>query len=280
MTYAANFLGSDILIDNGSPEQKARFLPDIACGKSLCAFAITEETAGSDAGAVKTTATKTAEGYVLNGSKRFITNGGDASIYTIIARTEPGKSARGLSAFIVEADNPGLAVSERIAVSAPHPLGTLAFTDCKVPASAMLANPGESSVYYEVTIAGQDPGSGSKGTIDPGKNATLAFPGQMGGPLEVRSWTDSGKNSPANVAASQRVLSNYGTAFNEVPGIPEAELSNDYLWTWYDMKSPGYSDWVMLANPSDAEITYEIKIAGITQPLSPQNPESSWLTTK
>ena len=164
VTYAANFLGSDILIDNGSPEQKARFLPDIACGKSLCAFAITEETAGSDAGAVKTTATKTAEGYVLNGSKRFITNGGDASIYTIIARTEPGKSARGLSAFIVEKGTPGFSFGRKEKKMGIRTSSTreLLFDDCLIPRENLIGKEGMGFFYAMKLFEKSRPGIGAQ----------------------------------------------------------------------------------------------------------------------
>ncbi len=144
VTFAANFLGSDILIDNGSPEQKARFLPDIASGKKLCAFAITEETAGSDAASLKTTATRAAGGYLLNGSKRFITNGGDADIYTIIARTEPGKGARGLSAIIVEKGTPGFTFGRKEKKMGIRTSSTreLLFDDCLVPRENIIGKEG------------------------------------------------------------------------------------------------------------------------------------------
>jgi len=164
VTYAANFLGSDILIDNGSPEQKARFLPDIACGKKLCAFAITEETAGSDAGAVKTTATKTADGYVLNGSKRFITNGGDASIYTVIARTEPGKSARGLSAFIVEKGTPGFSFGRKEKKMGIRTSSTreLLFDDCLIPRDNLIGREGMGFFYAMKLFEKSRPGIGAQ----------------------------------------------------------------------------------------------------------------------
>ncbi len=94
-------------------------------------------------------------------------------------------------------------------------------------------------------------------TIAPGQSIVPAFPGQIGGPLEVSS-------TGGDVMTSQRVLSNYGAAFNEVPGIPATELSSSYLWTWYDEKSPGASDWVMVANPADATapIYYNVFIGG------------------
>ncbi|UCE97227.1 MAG: acyl-CoA dehydrogenase family protein [Dehalococcoidia bacterium] len=107
VSYAVNALGSMILLEYGSEEQKQRYLPDIARGKKLAAFALTEESAGSDAGAIKTTATRMDNGYILNGTKQFITNGGEADIYTIIALTDKERGIRGASALLVDKETPG-----------------------------------------------------------------------------------------------------------------------------------------------------------------------------
>jgi len=107
VSYAVNALGSLTLLEYGSEEQKKKYLPDIACGKKLTAFALTEETAGSDASAIKTTATRVDNGYIINGTKQFITNGGEADIYTIIAVTDKERGIRGASALLVEKDTPG-----------------------------------------------------------------------------------------------------------------------------------------------------------------------------
>ena len=95
VSYAASTLGSLTLLEYGTEEQKRKYLPDIASGKKLAAFALTEATAGSDASAIKTTATRTSGGYILNGTKQFITNGGEAELYTIIALTAKERGARG-----------------------------------------------------------------------------------------------------------------------------------------------------------------------------------------
>jgi len=113
ITYAASALGALSILEYGTEEQKRRRLPDIASGKRLAAFALTEATAGSDAGAIKTTATKKEGGYVLNGTKQFITNGGEAEIYTVIALTDKERGARGASAFLVEKDTPGFFFGEK-----------------------------------------------------------------------------------------------------------------------------------------------------------------------
>ncbi|MBI5869512.1 MAG: hypothetical protein HZB44_00935 [Actinobacteria bacterium] len=126
----------------------------------------------------------------------------------------------------------------------------------------LVANPGDADVYYEITIDGDDPGAGSKGIINPGKNVTPTFPDKRGGAVEVRAWTDDTKITPAKIIASQRVLSDYGKAFNEVPGIPAEELSDDYLWTWYDNVGSSGKDWVLIANPNDTQIYFEITVAG------------------
>ncbi|MCL5883498.1 MAG: N-acetylmuramoyl-L-alanine amidase [Actinobacteria bacterium] len=124
----------------------------------------------------------------------------------------------------------------------------------------LVANPNASTVFYKIRIAGNEY---QRGTINPGSSVTPIFMGIMGGPVEVQAWSDGVDGAvPAKIMASQRVLSNGGSAFNEVPGIPVAELSDRYLWTWYDMQSAGARNWVLVANPNDSEIYYEITVAG------------------
>ncbi|MHB8169450.1 MAG: NosD domain-containing protein [Thermoleophilia bacterium] len=152
----------------------------------------------------------------------------------------------------------------------------------------LVANPPSASgdIYYEVKIGGQVMGQSqaNPGVIAPGKDVTPTFPGIIGGPVEVTSCSSAfdqygacGGSSPG-VLASQRVLSNFGAAFNEVPGVPTGELSSDYLWTWYDQKSPGFADWVMVANPSASDsVYYQIKVGGQVMPgdgpgAKPNNP--------
>ena len=140
--FAMQGLGSGPISLYGSDEQRQRYLPGVAAGKAIAAFAISEPDAGSDVGAMTTAARQDGDEYVIDGLKTWISNAGIADQYTVFARTgEPG--TRGLSAFIVEADTPGLSVSERIAVNAPHPLGTLKFEQCRVPAGQMIGKPGE-----------------------------------------------------------------------------------------------------------------------------------------
>ncbi len=144
VSYAASALGCFTVMDYGTEEQKHRFLPDIASGKRLGAFAITEPTAGSDASNIKTTAEKVEGGYLLNGTKQFITNGGEAEIYTVIALTDKTKGARGASAIIVEKDTPGFTFGKKekkmgIRASATR---ELVFRNCLVPEENLIGRPG------------------------------------------------------------------------------------------------------------------------------------------
>ncbi|MHB8143002.1 MAG: FG-GAP repeat domain-containing protein [Thermoleophilia bacterium] len=135
----------------------------------------------------------------------------------------------------------------------------------------LIANPSDNETIHAV-ITFTNVANGqlvtAENDIIPGKNWTPTFPGKMGGPVEVKAYLTGGSwpTDKRNVIASQRVLSNYGTAFNEVPGIPAGDLASDYLWTWYDMQSAGMTDWVLVANPSDTPVSYQIKIGGVPQP--------------
>jgi len=111
--YAASYLGMFPILINGTEEQKKKYLPDIASGKNLTAFGLTEPEAGSDAAAVKTTAKKDGDYYILNGTKHFITNGGDAQVYTVIAVTNKSRGPRGVSAFILEKGMEGFTLVKR-----------------------------------------------------------------------------------------------------------------------------------------------------------------------
>ena len=127
----------------GSDEQKRAVLPGIAAGTTVGAFALSEPDAGSDVGAITTTATRDGTDWRLDGVKTWISNAGLADCYVVFARSGEAPGSRGLSAFIVDADTPGLDASERIDVIAPHPLGTLRFAGCRVPADRLLGAAGE-----------------------------------------------------------------------------------------------------------------------------------------
>jgi acyl-CoA dehydrogenase len=142
--FAMQGLGTGSITLYGSPELKQRYLPNVGKGKSIAAFAISELEAGSDVAALKMTAEPDGNAHVrLNGNKTWISNGGIADHYVVFARTGEAPGARGLSAFMVDADTPGLSVQERIEVIAPHPLATLRFDNVRVPVSNRLGGPGE-----------------------------------------------------------------------------------------------------------------------------------------
>ena len=121
----------------------AHWLRKVAAGEAIAAFALSEPDAGSDAAAMSTGAVRAGNDWILNGCKTWVSNGGIADFYCVFARTGDEGGARGISAFVVPADAPGLIVAKRIAVIAPHPLATLKFRDCQVRADALLGNPGE-----------------------------------------------------------------------------------------------------------------------------------------
>ena len=131
-------LGSGAITLAGTSAQQAAYLPQVASGTKIAAFALSEADAGSDAGAMTTSATQTTGGWAINGSKTWISNGGIADFYVTFAKTDPGAGTRGITAFIVDADTPGLDSSEHITVMSPHPLATLRFNDCRLGGSAQL----------------------------------------------------------------------------------------------------------------------------------------------
>jgi len=144
LAFAGTGLGTFPILMFGNEEQKKKYLPQIASGKKLAAFALTEPNAGSDAGAIQTTARKEGDYYVLNGTKIFITNGGEADIYTVVALTNPEKGARGASMFIVEKGTPGFEFGKKedkmgIRASATR---ELIFNECKVPKENLLGREG------------------------------------------------------------------------------------------------------------------------------------------
>ena len=141
--FAMQGLGSGAISLQGTPEQRRRYLPRVASGQALAAFALSEPQAGSDVAALACSARSEGDSYVIDGQKTWISNGGIADFYVLFARTGEAPGARGISAFIVDADQPGLHIAERIEVIAPHPLARLEFKGCRIPASARLGAPGE-----------------------------------------------------------------------------------------------------------------------------------------
>ncbi len=142
-SFAMQGLGSGPISLFASPELKNEYLPAVRSGEKIAAFALSETVTGSDVAALSTTAVSTGDHYILNGEKTWISNGGIADFYIVFARTNDAPGAKGLSAFIVDANTKGLAVTERIEVIAPHPLATLKFSDCRVPEEKMLGQSGE-----------------------------------------------------------------------------------------------------------------------------------------
>jgi butyryl-CoA dehydrogenase len=144
ISYAASALGTMSLIEYGTEAQKRKYLPDVAAGKRLAAFALTEPTAGSDVSAIKTTARKENGGYVLNGTKQFITNGGEAELYTVIALTSPERGGRGASAFLVEKGTPGFSFGKKEKKMGLRASATreLIFRNCFIPAENLIGKEG------------------------------------------------------------------------------------------------------------------------------------------
>ena len=164
LCYAATSLGSISLLKYGTEEQKQKYLPDIASGKKLAAFAITEETAGSDASDIRTTAEKVSDGYLINGTKRFVSNGGEAEIYTVIALTDKAKGARGASALVVEKDTPGFSFGRKekkmgIRASATR---ELVFEDCLVPEENLIGKEGMGFIITLKVFDESRPGIGAQ----------------------------------------------------------------------------------------------------------------------
>lgn len=164
LAFAATGLGTFPILLFGNEEQKKKYLPDIAAGKKLAAFALTESEAGSDAGAIRATATKSGDYYLLNGTKQWITNGGEAETYTVIALTDKARGARGATAFIVEKGTPGFSFGKKenkmgIRASATR---ELIFEDCKVHKSQILAREGMGFIVAMKTFDITRPGVASQ----------------------------------------------------------------------------------------------------------------------
>jgi alkylation response protein AidB-like acyl-CoA dehydrogenase len=141
--FAMQGLGSGAISLAGTTEQKSRYLPRVARGEAIAAFALSEPEAGSDVAAMGCAARADGDHYVLDGEKTWISNGGIADVYVVFARTGEAPGSRGISAFIVEAGTPGFDIAERINVMAPHPLARLRFTNCRIPVSQRIGEAGE-----------------------------------------------------------------------------------------------------------------------------------------
>ncbi|KAB2698926.1 acyl-CoA dehydrogenase [Ochrobactrum sp. Kaboul] len=141
--FAMQGLGTGAISLTASDELKQAVLPKVASGEWISAFALSEKLAGSDVAAMSCAARADGDDYVLDGEKTWISNGGIADVYTVFARTGEAPGTRGISAFVVFATDPGFSIAERIDVIAPHPLATIRFDNCRIPASRRLGAPGE-----------------------------------------------------------------------------------------------------------------------------------------
>ena len=165
VSYAGSTLGAYPILVYGNEEQKRKYLPDVASGKKLAAFGLTEANAGSDAAAIQTTAVLDGNEYVINGTKQWITNGGEADTYSIIAMTDRNKGARGASAFIVEKDTPGFSFGKKekklgIRASATR---ELVFQDCRISKDNLISKQGMGFIITMRTFDMTRPGVGAHG---------------------------------------------------------------------------------------------------------------------
>ena len=164
VSYAASLLGAYPILIGGSEEQKKKYLKEIASGKKLAAFALTEANAGSDAQGIRTEAKKVGDEYILNGTKQWITNGGEAEIYTVVAMTDRNKGGRGATAFIVESGTEGFSFGKKekklgIRASATR---ELVFQDCKVPKENVIGREGMGFIFAMRTFDKTRPGIGAQ----------------------------------------------------------------------------------------------------------------------
>jgi len=151
--FALQGLGSGAITLFGNGAQKEKYLPRVSEGKTIAAFAISEMEAGSDVAALQCAATLRDGVYEITGEKTWISNGGIADFYVVFARTGEAAGAKGITAFIVDSETPGLTIAERISVSAPHPLARLTFKNCRVPVANKL---GESGEGFKIAMATLD----------------------------------------------------------------------------------------------------------------------------
>ena len=160
LALAATSLGTFPIMIAGNDEQKRKYLPDIAAGRKLAAFGLTEPEAGSDATGLRTTAVKDGDSYVLNGTKCFITNAGDAETYTVFAKTNPGRGARGISCFVVEKGTPGFEFGKKEKKMGIRASSTreLIFNNCRIPKENLLGKEGHGLITAQATLDCSRPG--------------------------------------------------------------------------------------------------------------------------
>jgi alkylation response protein AidB-like acyl-CoA dehydrogenase len=164
LAFASTALGALPIIVSASEEVKQRFLPAIATGERLAAFALTEPQAGSDAAGIRTTAVRDGDHYVVNGLKQWITNGGDAEVYTVVVMTNPEKGARGASALVIEKDTPGFSFGKKEDKMGIRASSTreLVFEDCRVPVENLIGREGTGFITAMKTFDASRPGVGAQ----------------------------------------------------------------------------------------------------------------------
>ncbi len=149
LIFTMQGLGAGPIVAAGNDEQKEKYLPRVSSGEKIITFALTEPSGGSDAAAIVTEARREGDEYVLNGHKTFISMAPDADVYTVFAKTDPGKGVKGISAFIVEKEFAGFSPGKRLGLVAAHPIGSLYFNDCRVPAANLL---GEENRGFKIAM--------------------------------------------------------------------------------------------------------------------------------
>jgi acyl-CoA dehydrogenase len=149
LIFTMQGLGAGPIVAAGNEEQKKKYLPKVSSGEKIITFALTEPTGGSDAAAILTEAKREGDEYILNGHKTFISMAPDADVYTVFAKTDPDKGVKGISAFIVEKGFQGFSPGKRLGLVAAHPIGSLYFNDCRVPAANLL---GEENRGFKIAM--------------------------------------------------------------------------------------------------------------------------------
>ncbi|WP_416049109.1 acyl-CoA dehydrogenase family protein [Cupriavidus basilensis] len=222
--FAMQGLGSGAITLAGSGAMRERYLPRVARGEAIAAFALSEPDAGSDVAAMQCRAVLDGDHYVLDGVKTWISNGGIADFYCVFARTGEAPGARGISAFVVDADTPGLTIAERIDVMAPHPLATLRFENCRVPVTARLGEAGQGFKVamktldiFRASVAAASLGFG-RAALDEALARATARP-MFGGVLADLQLTQAAIGDMATAIDSAALLTYRAAWLRDVAGV-------------------------------------------------------------